>query len=167
MGRSQFLNPAFVKTTSVCDAMHLNCFPGQMVISVSIRYTSNACASKVQCTSVFTAEQMYLITFTADKVIFRLGLTPPPTPALNPVISHLHLLLVTLALPSFGWVRLGRENEHLLLESELGLGPFITLPAAPDLQVRGQTWTNWAGARLCWGRSGSGTFPCRTEATLI
>ncbi|KAA8593389.1 hypothetical protein FQN60_009505 [Etheostoma spectabile] len=47
-------------------------------------------------------QQTYLIAFTANKVILRLGLIPPPTFALNLIFSHLHLLLVTLALPSFG-----------------------------------------------------------------
>lgn len=144
-------------------------YASPMVISVRaiycalhMRYTSNA-----QCACVSPPEQTYLITFTADKVVLRLGLIPPPTFALNLIISNLHLLLVTLALPPFGWVRLGWESEHPLSQSELGLRPFITLPAAPGLQVRRQTWPDRAGESLCWCVSASGTFLWCTEATLI
>lgn len=170
MDKSYFWNLVYVHTVSVCGVTQVCLFKadGHSVREIylvseqhTMRYTSNVCA----CFS--PREQTYLITLTADKVILRLGLIPPPTFALNLIISHLHLLLVTLALPSFGWVRLGWESEHLLLQSELGLEPLITLPAAADLQVTRQTWTDRAGERLCWCGSISWTFLGRSAATLF
>lgn len=78
-----------------------------------------------------------------------------PRPALD-----LNLLLVTLALPSFGGVRLRRIREHLLVQSELRLRPPITVPAAPDLQVRRGTSPDGDVQRLGWCGSAA-------EAALI
>lgn len=81
--------------------------------------------------------QTYLLTFTADKVVFGQSLTPPHTFAPKLIISHLPSLLDCRAWPLFGWVRRVRwEGEHLPLQTELGLRLLMTLPAALDLWVK-------------------------------
>lgn len=80
--------------------------------------------------------------------------------ALNLIISLSSWL--PWALPSFGSVRPKWGSENPVLQAELELWLLISLPAAPDRQVRRQTWERlW-----CWCGSSSGTSVHRGDTRL-
>lgn len=134
-----------------------------LVVKLLLQY--GQISHKYVHTIVCDGFQTYLITFTANKVVFKMCVKLPLS--LEQIVGRIHLLLVNLALPPFGWARLGWENEILLLQGELGFIPLITLTVVPELRVRRGVWEDWEEFTLCWFGGDSWAFIVAAVSTCI